>query len=476
MLRHTTLLLQALSMVVINTFTSPSTARAAGMKLFLSPGGIIVQHLVQQHGTGLLLFPQEFLWTSAAARLSRPGRASSSSSLAGDDASIVEVDEVDGQEEEQNRQPRFRGAERLPKQGGKSEKLTASTRLKRTTSSNTIVHGAPSELHLEEKTVASTTSTSRNAPFSSSTEDLLRSSSFVALRENYKNAVAKTRKKVAEKKNKREKEKTKMENVFPDCYGSSGHGDHEDHDDKEEEPLTGGMGSKKALVDAPKNNNKPAAVPPAPAAAAQEISRADEDENRDANAEPSDLGSRSYKVGPADHTSLRFPPGTYGDPEVFGNKYGASAPDDAAAAPDEEVEVDVGNTKTSTRKTASDAEIEEQCPWMSHSGQSRFLLCMDDTLQSVGRHFRYHDACNHHGGRKKCPEDQPIMCQKDNDCANERDHCCKHSPGECELSHHHGPMQHGGPRECPVMAKEAFLARLQEMSVPLTHSHPGMNR
>ena len=41
------------------------------------------------------------------------------------------------------------------------------------------------------------------------------------------------------------------------------------------------------------------------------------------------------------------------------------------------------------------------------------------------------DCCNQHGGRKKCPRYQPILCSVPNKCANGTDYCCAWDSKHC---------------------------------------------
>ena len=75
------------------------------------------------------------------------------------------------------------------------------------------------------------------------------------------------------------------------------------------------------------------------------------------------------------------------------------------------------------------------CPWQSGStGEAEVLECYDGTRCNwIKQGFA---CCSCHGGRARCPGEQPFMCAS-TECALDTDHCCDRS---CQL--------YGGPRRC----------------------------
>jgi len=79
------------------------------------------------------------------------------------------------------------------------------------------------------------------------------------------------------------------------------------------------------------------------------------------------------------------------------------------------------------------------CDWSTHSGRDGELQCNDGgfcnvTLDDGG-------CCNGRGGRKRCPRDEPYMCDQRDGCARSQDYCCSSTP--CKAAD-------GGDRHCTI--------------------------
>ena len=78
------------------------------------------------------------------------------------------------------------------------------------------------------------------------------------------------------------------------------------------------------------------------------------------------------------------------------------------------------------------------CDWLTPTNRNDYLECGDGTFCNWSNDK---SCCNDRGGRKRCPQNQPIMCSKKR-CADRTDYCCGLNDAGCES------VADGGPLPC----------------------------
>ena len=89
----------------------------------------------------------------------------------------------------------------------------------------------------------------------------------------------------------------------------------------------------------------------------------------------------------------------------------------------------------STQKHFYCAKI-SACAWLTPTDHDNFLECGDGTFCNVDSSSQGWSCCKEHGGRKRCPKNQPVMCVGKT-CGGGADHCCSN---DC--------FDSDGPRPC----------------------------
>ena len=81
--------------------------------------------------------------------------------------------------------------------------------------------------------------------------------------------------------------------------------------------------------------------------------------------------------------------------------------------------------------------LDDPCPWMTSTTSNDVFECHDGTSCN-GKAMGW-ACCNDHGGRAKCPANNPVMCAQPLCAAEGRDYCCYTEEG-CN--------DYGGVRSC----------------------------
>ena len=93
------------------------------------------------------------------------------------------------------------------------------------------------------------------------------------------------------------------------------------------------------------------------------------------------------------------------------------------------------------------------CEWLIPTEYDHYFQCQDGSFCKGFPHNL--ECCNSHGGRARCPRNEPVMCA-DKRCAGGNDHCCSVSAQQCHVDatlqgySASGPQ---GPRFCGTYAK-----------------------
>ena len=93
------------------------------------------------------------------------------------------------------------------------------------------------------------------------------------------------------------------------------------------------------------------------------------------------------------------------------------------------------------------------CEWLIPTEYDHYFQCQDGSFCKGFPHNL--ECCNSHGGRARCPRNEPVMCA-DKRCSGGNDYCCSVSAQQCYIDATlqgysvSGPQ---GPRFCGTYAK-----------------------
>ena len=93
-------------------------------------------------------------------------------------------------------------------------------------------------------------------------------------------------------------------------------------------------------------------------------------------------------------------------------------------------------------------DLEAPCPWSIPTDETNVMKCKDGTYCDVVTDKSQWSCCNDHGGRAKCPANNPVMCATPSCGTNGSEYCC-YTDDECIESF-------GGLRSCEDSGRLLF--------------------
>lgn len=100
----------------------------------------------------------------------------------------------------------------------------------------------------------------------------------------------------------------------------------------------------------------------------------------------------------------------------------------------------------------------EKCPWLFPTLQDKLLQCNDGTFCDIKKDW---PCCTNAGGRMRCPNKYPVMCNEPCDKTKPRsdgnDFCCGKNKKDCD-------KKHGGVRLCDGVSFQNTVANLTSKS------------
>ena len=94
--------------------------------------------------------------------------------------------------------------------------------------------------------------------------------------------------------------------------------------------------------------------------------------------------------------------------------------------------------------------IDDSCPWLTSTDSDDVMECQDGT-RCNGETMGW-SCCNDHGGRAKCPANNPAMCAQPLCAAGGSDYCCYTEDG-CN--------DYGGIRPCGESSRFQYITNYE---------------